>query len=184
MKALCNKSPLRSFIAPTPHDSPQNRAAQRICARCPLIRECAEAALTAGNTLKPGFSGPAQGVIQAGVVCRGDLTTAFQLAMIAGVAVPDYQSIERVRRTQAPPECAHCEKPMHRWTRHTEVIPDGWVMHYAGGFCTECRAAYREWRKAHPSESRGLRKMIDRKRHHNFERPAPVVDPGQMELFA
>lgn len=136
-KAACHKTKNRAFITPTAHDSPANRAAIKICQQCPIRRECAEQALTSGDTLQSGYSAPAVGVIQAGVLCRGDITTALELALIAGVAVPDYSERGRARAAEY---CRHCEQPMVPWTR--DSVPDGYVMHRGRNFCTNCRKAY------------------------------------------
>lgn len=184
MKAPCHASKNRAFINPTPNDSPDNRRAISMCNACPIIRECAELALTSGNTLKPGFAGPAQDVIQAGVVCRGDLSTAFALAAVAGQPVPDYQSMETERRAEAPDECVHCEQPMVPWRRDKSTIPEGYREHHARGYCSECRVAYKEALEAEPPSGRGLCKEIDRKRHHARPQAKPEKAPGQLELFA
>ena len=156
--AACHKTKNRAFITPTAHDSPANRAAIKICEQCPIRRECAEQALTSGDTLQGGYSAPAVGVIQAGVLCRGDITTALELALIAGVAVPDYSELGRARAAEY---CRHCEHPMVPWTR--DEVPSGYVMHYAANFCTECRAAYREYRERNPGDSSGIRKTAARR---------------------
>lgn len=122
-----------------------------------MRRECAEQALTSGDTLQSGYSAPAVGVIQAGVLCRGDITTALELALIAGIAIPDYSERGRARAAEY---CRHCEQPMVSWTR--DEVPDGYRMHYAANFCTECRTAYREYREQNPSNNRELRKTADR----------------------
>lgn len=157
-QAACHKTKNRAFITPTAHDSPANRAAIKICQQCPMRRECAERALTSGDTLQSGYSAPAVGVIQAGVLCRGDITTALELALIAGVAVPDYSERGRARAAEY---CRHCEQPMVPWTR--DRVPDGYRMHYAANFCTECRTAYREYREQNPNNTRELRKTADRR---------------------
>lgn len=62
--------------------------------------------------------------------------------------------------------------------------PEGYVMHYARGFCTGCRTAYRKWKQENqvPSAARGIRKEIDRKRHSAPARHDRVVQV-QFSLF-
>ena len=179
-KAACHKTKNRAFITPTAHDSPANRAAIKICQHCPISRECAEQALTSGDTLQGGYSAPAVGVIQAGVLCRGDITTALELALIAGVVVPDYSERGRARAAEY---CRHCEQPMVPWTR--DEVPSGYRMHYAANFCTECRTAYREYRERNPGDSREIRKTAARRAQgaeaaDSSEKSAPI---DQLTLF-
>lgn len=181
-QALCINTNLQGFINPTDNDSPRNRAAIEVCKNCPVIKECAKLALTAGTTLKPGLSGPAQGVIQAGIVCRGDLSTAFLLAKIAETDIPDYGALENTRRGSAPPECHHCEKPMTKWTRNHEEIPEGYVMHYARGFCVQCRAAYRAYRAESNKNKPTLSKEINRNQPAAPRPPKPAIN-DQLQLF-
>lgn len=178
--APCHKTRNRSFIQPTAQDSPANRAAIKTCEHCPILKECAAAALTSGNTLNPGYSGPAQGVIQAGVICRGDIATAMELSMIAGVPMPDYAAETRAR---ASTQCINCEKPMVPWTRGE--VPEGYVMHRGRNYCTECRAAYDE-ALIKERRSRGLIKDTDRKRHHKLTDHSGgdiYIDDNQLTLF-
>lgn len=109
------------------------------CESCPLLRKCAESALTAGTSLDGHTTAPAAGVIQAGVYCVGDDATAAQLAAIAGVSLPKYR--RKLPKPKPPKECKGCGKPLHRWTRGT--VPEGFVMHYARGYCCGCRVLYK-----------------------------------------
>lgn len=131
-----------------------------MCDLCPIRTQCATQALTAGTSLDGGHPAPASGVIQAGVICQGDDMTAWTLAQIAGVPLPEY---EGRRRATAADHCTNCHAPMVRWTR--DQVPEGYVMHHARGFCTGCRAAYTV---AYPPSRRRrdrLQKITDRKRH-------------------
>lgn len=128
-----------------------------------MIRECATVALTGGNCVKGDVIAVANGVIQAGVVCRDDRETALALSEIAGVRIPKYR---RQRRKNRPGKaCVHCGEPMVPWTRDPSTVPEGCVMHYARGYCEECREPYRRM-LARLDRKPQLRKEIDRKRHH------------------
>lgn len=65
--------------------------------------------------------------------------------------------------------CKACSRPLYPWSRGG--VPEGYVMHYARGWCVGCRPAYRaakeeaEARGEVWSRSRGLTKETDRKRH-------------------
>ena len=72
--------------------------------------------------------------------------------------MPDYSERGRARAAEY---CRHCEQPMVPWTR--DEVPDGYRMHYAANFCTECRSAYREYREQNPNNSRELRKTAERR---------------------
>lgn len=134
-----------------------------MCGGCPIRRECARDALTSGTSLDGSYTRPANDVIQAGVICRGDQGTAIRLAAIAGVEVLPVHE-EQEARGHRPDECRHCHRPMVQWTR--DQVPDGYAMHHARGYCTGCRKAYAEHMKSQPKRQRGLRKPVDRKRHH------------------
>lgn len=159
-----------------------------MCEHCPLLKQCATEAITAGTSLNSLDRSPANGVIQAGVICHGDLDTAYRLAQIAEVDVPAYL-VEKTHRdnigARRPDRCRNCDLPMIKWNRHEEQ-PEGYQMHYARGFCTACRSAYAQWKKEHPTEQRGLRKPIDRKRHSAppRKRGAVTVQPTLFEIPA
>ncbi|CAB0634971.1 hypothetical protein CIP107566_00515 [Corynebacterium diphtheriae] len=135
----CHRKP-RQFTNPR-IGSPQAEAAKRACRACPILTKCAKDALHAGDSLDRNFTRPATGVIQAGVLCTGDVWTAQQLAEIAGVPVPTYH--DHIERPKIGDQCKSCGKPMGAWTRNpAESLPEGWVMHYARGYCTNCRGDY------------------------------------------
>lgn len=179
----CHRSKNRSFTHPTAKDSAANRAAIKICEHCPIRKQCAADALTAGDTLDSGYSAPAQGVIQAGVVCRGDITTAIELSLIAEIAMPDYNERARIK---ASAQCKHCERPMVPWTRGE--VPEGYVMHRGRNYCTDCRAAYSAELAAEKRRPT-LSKDIDRRNHHSVNMPAPrkntpaAPQADQLSLF-
>ena len=160
----CHRSLNKAFI--TGEDAPGHsiRAAIAMCEQCPMRRGCARDGLTAGSSLDGSVIAPARGVIQAGVVCRGDDATARALAAIAGVRPPALR--EKKRRNMAPEECRHCGHPMVSWTRGE--VPAGKVMHRGRGYCVGCRAAYAADLKARGRLREGLHKPIDRKRHHEL----------------
>lgn len=153
----CHKTRNRAFTDPDHAPARSRRAAITICEHCPIRAQCAQEALTAGDSPIDGHTAPAHDVIQAGVHCKGDLDTAWQLAQVAGVEMPAYWDLQP-RRNQAPDHCVNCAEPMVRWTR--EAVPEGYRMHFARGYCTKCRTAYR---KAHPPTPKHLRKPINRR---------------------
>lgn len=157
MPAPCHRTKNTAFTHPDAAPERSKRAAIKMCSACPIRRECATEALTAGDSPVDGHTAPAHDVIQAGVHCRGDLDTAWQLAQIAGVPVPAYWDLQP-RRNYAPDHCVNCGEPMMRWTR--DAVPEGYRMHFARGYCTKCRTAYR---KAHPPTPKHLRKPINRR---------------------
>lgn len=181
-RPACLKTTNRAFDNPTTSPGFSIRAAVKLCQCCPIIRECATRALTAGTSLSEDFRAPANDVIQAGIICRGDQDTAFRLAAVAGVPVPSFL-IEERRRARPGDRCRSCGEPMVKWNRN-EQQPEGYVKHHARGFCTNCRKAYKAWKDENnvPSVQRGLRKPIDRHRHvaPSRKKGAPVV---QLPLF-
>ena len=107
----CHRSKNTAFHNPTSSHPRSVRAAVAICKECPIRRECARDALTSGTSLDGSYTRPANDVVQAGVVCRGDQGTAIRLAAIAGVEVlPTYA--EQEARGHRPDECQHCHRPM------------------------------------------------------------------------
>ncbi|NLT57179.1 MAG: hypothetical protein GXX79_21980, partial [Actinomycetales bacterium] len=165
--ALCHRNPNRAFSDPDNAPDFSIRAALKLCAACPVRTQCARDALHAGDSLDGHTTAPATGVIAAGIICRGDADTAHALARAAGVPTPPHYR-EKAPRPQLPDGCNHCGRPLHKWTRNPEEIPEGHVMHYAKGWCVKCRGAYKQARNATVTKETpsGLRKQIDRKRHH------------------
>lgn len=134
-----------------------------------MRKECARVALEAGSMLT-GEKLPADGVIMAGVVARGE-STVRQLEMIAGIAAPVYTGRARKQGNVIGKPCLNCGRTLHGWTRTPEDIPPGMVMHYSRQFCVDCRTALQAYLDSLPEEERrarrGLMKEIDRKRHHH-----------------
>lgn len=135
-RPLCSHK--RIFTAPV-YGTPETKAAQELCKRCPLLKDCARQALTAGSTTDRHVQRPASGVIQAGVFCTGDMQTALALAKIAGCDPPEI--FDSTPRNAPPAFCKGCKKIMVKWQRSPNLKP-GEVMHYARGFCTNCRVDY------------------------------------------
>ncbi|WIM71976.1 WhiB family transcriptional regulator [Corynebacterium suedekumii] len=129
MRAPCHRSRIRGFIDPHAPDH-SVRAAIKVCEHCPIRKECARDALTAGTSLDGEYTRPAGAVVQAGIICRGDQDTARALARVAGVPTPPHYR-KQAPRPQLPDGCNHCGRPLHKWTRNPEEIPEGHVMHYA-----------------------------------------------------
>lgn len=176
---LCSNSRNRAFIDPDGARAFSVRAALKMCEACPIRKECAEAGLTAGTSLGEDNRAPASGVIQAGVVCRGDHDTAVKLAEIADSGIPRFL-FETRPRNHPGDTCLSCGEPMVRW--HRGVTPEGFVMHHGRGFCTNCRGAYREDLRRNPPSDRGLRKVIDRGRRSSPGR-TDRVSLVQLSLF-
>lgn len=110
---------------------------------------------------------PASGVIAAGVQCKGNKATAQRLAAIAGVPTPEYPGYAYSRPDIMGKPCLSCGKPLFKWTRNPADVPEGYVMHRGRQYCVNCRKAYNAALKAEgPAIPRGIRKRIDRKRHH------------------
>lgn len=135
----CHRSKNTAFSAPDRAPGRSIRAALTMCRACPLVAACAALALQSGTSLDGSRTGPAEGVIQAGVICRGDDDTARALAEVAGVPVPVYRA--QRPRPKAPKRCVECGHPMVSWTRGE--VPEGHRMHYGRGRCTGCRDSYR-----------------------------------------
>ncbi|MFJ4652709.1 hypothetical protein ACIP5Y_15720 [Nocardia sp. NPDC088792] len=110
---------------------PATAAAQRVCReRCPreLFRTCAQRALTAGTLLDDETPLVADGVVMAGVVCRGDSITVRRLQ-----AALDQDCAGQVR----PDRCLSCHRPM---TTRRRKRP-GYVVHESNGRCSGCKRA-------------------------------------------
>lgn len=179
-QAACHKTKNTAFINPNAANPAAVRAAITMCEQCPIRRECAQNALTSGSGLNDSGTAPASDVIQAGVVCYGDFETMMRLSQIA--EREEVPTAVREHRAQAPDRCRNCHQPMVKW--HRAITPEGYVKHYARGFCTECRSAYTAWKRENNVRSahRGLRKHIDRKRHSAPPKRNTVL-AVQMPLF-
>lgn len=168
--APCHKTKNRAFIDPHGATVQARRAAVQVCQQCPIRQRCALDALESGSTLDGGKLSPAAGVIMAGVICRGH-ESAGELAAVAGVEVPeeyrDGRAGARKRNSVTTGQpCRNCQRPLYRWTRHSEDVPPGHVMAYARGFCTGCRSAYNAYLKRLPDSQRryrGMKKEINRR---------------------
>ena len=132
-----------AFINPDGATADALDAAVDLCRRCPSRRGCAEDALRWGTRLDASAPSPANGVIAAGVVCRGTRHTARMLAGVAGVEMPSYKATRR-----SYDACVVCHLPMLAWSRdRTRIVPEGHVEHYARGVCQNCRSSYAAVRK-------------------------------------
>ncbi|MEU8895506.1 hypothetical protein [Nocardia sp. NPDC048505] len=112
------------------HELPETAAAQALCReRCPrdTFLACALSALTAGAGSGGDRQRAADGVVMAGIACRGDDLTVKALRNVIKVHTP-----VPARR---PAACLSCHRPMT--TRHRKL--PGHVIHEAGGHCTRCR---------------------------------------------
>lgn len=146
------------------------------CAACPLQAECARAGLEAGSVVLDGDTivAVADGVIMAGVVCRGDAATWRDLSTAArGREVVDEclgcrRSFSEVR-AKAHGLCAGCYTKSRRHGHavasapkaetpsacvdcetpmvSAEPVPDGHVLHRARGRCHSCDMRARRARR-------------------------------------
>lgn len=132
----CHRNP--AFTNVNTDDGQEIQNTREICQSCPLLKTCAKDALYSGTSLDGHYTRPANNVIQAGVLCTGDHRTAAELAQIAGLPTPAYRNC--VPRQKPPATCLSCHQAMVSWTRRT--VPEEHVMHYARGYCTNCRGAY------------------------------------------
>ena len=133
----------RAFVDPDGVSDAARADAIDLCGWCPARRECAEAALRSGTNVDARTPSPADGVIAAGIHCRGTKRTARLLAEVAGVKMPSYR-VKRPRRDH----CVSCQLPMLPWSRDRfRIVPIGYVVHHARGFCQDCRSEYAAARK-------------------------------------
>lgn len=104
------------------------RAVQICLTACPLsqFRACAETGLTAGTVEWDKRRRVADGVVMAGIVCKGDSPTSRALRNAAG-PLPATAPATRW--------CVTCRQPMT--TRHKPL--QGFVEHEGGGQCRKCR---------------------------------------------
>lgn len=158
-----------AFVYPEDATAEQIYRAKELCHACPSLNTCAKDAISAGDSLSGDYQGPACGVIQAGVLCRGDKATLEKLESVAGVKARNTKK-QRKRIVFGQP-CRACGAPMVKWSRNQPAMPEGYVAHRGRGFCTGCRSAYnkdlKEWRAAHPEDALNkavVRKSTDRKR--------------------
>lgn len=158
----------RIFIDPESATDKQREEAIALCNRCPVLRECARAALQSGTTLDTAFKNPATQVIQAGVVCDGSTDSEKELARRAGIPVEKIarSSVRHKPKVEGAP-CRGCGRTLWRWTREPGEIPEGYVMHYARGYCVKCRTLYtrwlKKWRATEQGEQQQLMRAVIRK---------------------
>ena len=144
-KKLCIEADGEERMAFTDPDGVSAAAradAIELCSHCPAKRECAKTALRSGTNIDALTSTPADGVIAAGIHCRGTRRTTRLLAEVAGVEMP--------RKAKRPTydHCVSCELPMLPCSKDRfRLIPDGYTEHYARGHCKNCRSEYAAARK-------------------------------------
>lgn len=156
------------FIDPESATDKQREEAIALCNRCPALRECARAALQSGTTLDTAYKNPATQVIQAGVECDGSPNSEKELARRAGIPVGKIvrSKVGRKPKVEGTP-CRGCGRTLWRWTREPGEIPEGYVMHYARGYCVNCRTLYtrclKKWRATEQGEQQQLMRAVMRK---------------------
>lgn len=138
-------------------NSTRHWLAQLACDHCPLLRQCAHQALTAGNTIDRNVRVPANGVVQAGVMCKGDARTIDELRTIAHTC--DVIPLRWARpKPPPPPHCLGCGRPMV--TRPKGKSLDASLLtHAAHGYCRICDAEHRRrktWVAPTPTQTRIL----------------------------
>lgn len=160
-----------------PHDFLDNDNAEGVqraldtCTRCQLARpdqfaQCAQDALAAGTTTDLAVKACANGVVQAGIVCRGDLHTWRQLKNQLGqppeedrceICDRSFTTVTQhhdgicngcaqilVRHELAAPSAGRNTPPPNcrgcnaPMSRNANPRPDGWVRHAAHGYCRRC----------------------------------------------
>lgn len=167
--------------------TPAANQARALCATCPLIKECALDALKAGDSIDGHVTRPATGVIQAGVFCTGNTRTLMALAKVAELPEDEWPIIsDTTPRNPPPPFCKSCKQPMVGWTR--DEVPAGRVMHHARGYCTACRAEYRnEMKRLDIEATKKVTHYDGGRTRTKWTRPdTPEATPQdtQMELFS
>lgn len=109
-----------------------------LCQKCPIRQQCATDALTSGSTLDWAHSGPADGVIAAGVVCHGDKATTEALAAVAHCTPPPRPRLRQPAITPGT-HCRQCHREMTPRPRGADVhLGPGTVTHCARGLCRVC----------------------------------------------
>lgn len=170
----CHRTKNKAFTNPSNVHKRSRDAAIRMCQHCPILRQCAKSALLAGSSLDGHATGPASDVIQAGVWCKGNMHTAHQLAAVASANVPRYQ--RQKAKSPIAEHCVNCDEPMVKWSR--DGAPDGFVMHYARNYCTNCRMAYRETLETAKDQPLTMRKSPLRRPDNCVSCDLPMVAVG------
>ncbi|OZC55087.1 hypothetical protein CH289_07800 [Rhodococcus sp. RS1C4] len=105
-KAPCKGQP--GFHQPDAFNPPdtwelsiQTHQALATCTTCPFKRECARAALTSGQGFDAEGSWVADGVVAAGIICRGDRKTRDTLNVIASGRIPVARATEAEMQARA-----------------------------------------------------------------------------------
>ena len=169
--ATADKASINNLLTPPEQLAAYHRAIET-CETCAIVepatfRACAKAALTAGTTIDGELEACADGVIQAGIECRGDRATWRALKQAAGEPVDPARCIicdrsfldEVIERGDGV--CAGCTQVT---TRHLVIAPStprntppdeclscakpmergpgphpaGVVRHAARGYCRHC----------------------------------------------
>lgn len=137
----------RAWIAPDKASPSEITGALVCCFACPVQVACARQALAAGTWLDaPKRLGDmaAVSVVQGGVICDGSAGASRALAAVGGMPIPKARRLPSRSGTR----CKACGRVMVSWSRSGPA--PGEVMHYARGYCNDCRAAYRRARRNSP----------------------------------
>lgn len=165
-----DKASINNLLTPPEQLAAYHRAIET-CETCAIVepatfRACAKAALTAGTTIDGELEACADGIIQAGIECRGDRDTWRALKKAAGEPVDETRCVICDRSfiddviERGDGVCAGCTQVT---TRHLVVAPstprntppdeclecgramvtfplgpEGTVRHAARGYCRRC----------------------------------------------
>lgn len=151
--APCYKQ--RVFINPQQSQPAEIRKAIDVCRECPIKKQCAEHAITAGSP--PGYQTPTppDDVIQAGVWCTGDYRTLVELHKVAGLPTPQKR---RIRQAGHPTHCLECGHRMQTRKYGQPTQPDV-LTHSAHGLCRKCDTRNRKQDRVKLTEPR-LHKIL------------------------
>lgn len=156
----------RIFTHPQPMH-PDTLEALEMCEHCPIRKQCALNALTAGDSLDRAHRSPAAGVIQAGVWCDGDQRTAYDLADIAGVEAP---MVDGEPRFIPPSHCKECGKPMVVRVRGIH-LDEGTLTHGSHGYCRICDARRRRSKDWQSTQPKNATMLAWKEKHHGNSGP-------------
>lgn len=145
----------KTFISPQQSTPAQIRKAIDVCRACPIQKQCAEQAITAGAP--PGYEipAPADDVIQGGVWCTGDTQTLVALHRVAGLPAPTPQ---KLRQRGHPTHCIECNQKMVTRNFHKPTQEDV-LTHSAHGLCRKCDTKNRKQNQVQLTEPR-LHKIL------------------------
>ncbi|AWB84790.1 WhiB family transcriptional regulator [Corynebacterium liangguodongii] len=123
------------FINPAQASEQERADAIEMCQHCPIQRECAVDALTAGTTLDKERVTEAMDVIQAGVWLNGRRQQIAHLYNIVGLTPQERAG----KRPPTPRVCLDCGRRMIPRDKSIHLTPEI-ITHAARGYCRTCYA--------------------------------------------